>query len=193
MGDHSHSKQTDEVKDWKKIKEEAVESIEDAVDDDKTLEHPSYEALEERLTLAEQKAHENWDKSVRALAELENVRRRAERDVANAHRYGLEKLAHELLPVIDGLEQALQAVPESSEASIRDGIELTLKMFVNVLAKFNIKQLNPEGQPFNPQEHEAMSILETPDVASNVVLTVFQKGYVLHDRVIRPARVVVAK
>ena len=195
-------------KDWKKFKEE------NAVDDEQefdaeiengeapdlhadlhanALEHPSYIALEEKLTLAEQQAHENWEKSVRAMAELDNVRRRSEREVANAHRYGLEKLLTSLLPVVDSLEQALQLADKHADTSMHEGLELTMKLFLNVLEKHDVKQLDPLGTVFDPQQHEAMSIQESADALPNSVLAVFQKGYQLNDRVIRPARVVVAK
>lgn len=166
---------------------EKIESSQDG------LEHPSYKHLEEKLTLAEQTAHEHWEKSVRALAELENVRRRAERDVAQAHRYSLEKFARELLPVMDSLEQALQLANQEAKTAMGEGLELTVKLFLNVLEKFEVQQINPIEAMFNPQEHEAMSMQETDEAKPNTVLAVFQKGYKLHDRIIRPARVVVAK
>jgi molecular chaperone GrpE len=189
-------------KDWKKFKEETENDIDESPDDEEveenvvenaSLDHPSYTALEEKLTLSEQKAHENWEKAARAVAELDNVRRRAERDVANAHRYGLEKLLTSLLPIVDSLEQALQLADASANSSMIEGLELTLKLFLDVLEKHDVKQLNPEGAIFDPQEHEAMSVLEVPDVAPNSIVTVFQKGYKLNDRIIRPARVIVAK
>mgnify|MGYP006369427213 FL=1 len=157
------------------------------------MNHESYAALEEKLTLAEQQAHENWEKSVRAMAEVDNMRRRAERDVANAHRYSLEKFSASLLPVVDSLEQALQLSHSEADASMREGLELTMKLLVDVLDKFDVKQLNPIGEVFDPQQHEAMSMMESPDAAPNTILVVFQKGYKLNDRVIRPARVIVAK
>jgi len=190
-------------KDWKKIKEDSLlqdEQDMDALDEDMevdtgsaALDHPSYVELEEKLTLAEQTAHENWEKSVRSMAELDNVRRRAERDIVNAHRYGLEKLINSLLPVIDSLEQALQLAAKENDSGMREGLELTMKLFLDVLQKHEVKQLNPEGEMFDPQQHEAMTMQESADVAPNTVLAVFQKGYQLHDRVIRPARVIVAK
>lgn len=199
----------DNKKDWQKVRdevsqdeaphtkeevlEELIEASEEPDSGSHSLAHPSYEELEEKLTLAEQQAHENWEKSVRALAELDNVRRRAEREVTNAHRYSLEKFIDALLPVIDSLEQALQLADEAGDGSMREGLELTLKLFVDVLQKFNVEPLNPEGAGFDPQLHEAMSIQESSDVAPNTVMTVFQKGYRLHDRVIRPARVIVSK
>ncbi|MGQ3888069.1 nucleotide exchange factor GrpE [Legionella sp. CNM-1927-20] len=196
------------TKDWKKFKEnnerldEELENEESTEEDteekeevqaDSALGHPSYTALEEQLTLAEQKAHENWEKAVRAVAELENYRRRAERDVANAHRYGLEKFITSLLPVLDSLEQALQVAEKEKQKGMLEGLQLTLKLFLDVLNKYEVTPIDPLGEVFNPQEHEAMSIQEAPDAAPNSVLTVFQKGYKLSDRVIRPARVIVAK
>lgn len=160
---------------------------------DGALDHPSYQALEEKLTLAEQQAHENWEKSVRAIAELDNVRRRAEREVSNAHRYGVEKLVSSLLPVVDSLEQALQLVDKQGNSAMHEGIELTMKLFLDALEKCDVQQSNPVGEMFDPQRHEAMSMQESADTPANTVLTVFQKGYLLNDRVIRPARVIVSK
>lgn len=194
-------------KNWHQFKEEheskesiEVEHPENAMDlpeeiehMEPSLDHPSYVELSEKLTLAEQQAHENWEKAVRAQAELDNVRRRAEREVANAHRYGVEKLITDLLPVIDSLEQALQLAVKAEDASMHEGLELTLKLFMDVLKKFEVQQIDPTGAPFDPQLHEAMSMQVAPDAEANTVLAVFQKGYKLSDRVIRPARVVVSK
>lgn len=195
-------------KDWKKIKDEFAEqdaleqdmSLEDEEDDEEefqpksaALEHPSYLELEEKLTLAEQKAHENWEKAVRAMAEVDNVRRRSERDVENAHRYALEKFVNSLLSVVDSLEQAIQLAEEHLDASMRQGLELTMKLFLDVLGKYGVVQLDPQGENFDPQQHEAMSIQDAAGAAHNSVLTVLQKGYKLNERVIRPARVIVAK
>ncbi|WP_019218245.1 nucleotide exchange factor GrpE [Legionella tunisiensis] len=197
----------DKRKNWHKIKEESNledELLENEDFDDEdvegqsgsgegALEHPSYSALEEQLTLAEQKAHENWEKAVRAMAEVDNIRRRAERDVASAHRYSLEKIINALLPVVDSLEQALQLCEKEGQEGMKEGLELTMKLFIDALEKHGVTQINPEGASFDPQEHEAMSIQDVPGVAANTVLTVFQKGYKLNDRLIRPARVIVAK
>lgn len=194
----------DKQKDWGKIKE-TVDIVEDEESQEKNfdkpqpkarskeraLEHPSYVALEEKLTLAEQKAHENWEKAVRATAELDNTRRRAEREVANAHRYGLEKVINSFLPVLDSLEQALQLAVH--DASMHEGLELTQKLFIDALTKQGVSEIFPQNEPFNPLEHEAMAMQPAPDVPANIVITVFQKGYKLHDRVIRPARVIVSK
>lgn len=198
-------------KDWKSFKEQHEQEDIDMLDEDEDededeagttdssttipveeLEHLSYEALEAKLTETEQKSHQYWDQATRAMAELDNVRRRAERDVSQAHLYGLEKFSKELLPVLDSLEQALQLVDEHADQAMHEGLSLTMKLFVDVMEKFQVKQINPLGQPFNPQEHEAMSMQES-DAPSSSVIMVFQKGYKLNDRVIRPARVVVAK
>lgn len=179
-------------RDWKKFKEETVQEEEMQAEPAETeelspaLDHPSYPELEEKLTLSEQKAHENWEKAVRATAELENERRRGEQKLTNALRYGSEKLLQDLIPVVDSLDHALLASED-------EGIALTMKLFLDVLARHNVTQVNPVGELFNPQFHEAMSTQVSTDVPPNTVLTVFQKGYVLNDRMIRPARVIVAK
>jgi molecular chaperone GrpE len=191
----------DDKKDWSKFKEEHHEEADHEFSEDEevevhaepALDHPSYVALEEQLTLAEQKAHENWEKSVRALAELDNVRRRMEREVANAHKYGSEKIISALLPIMDSLEQALQLADKNGDSAMHEGLDLTMKLFVDALHKFDVMQLDPMGEVFDPQQHEAMAMQPAPDAAPNTVIAVFQKGYKLNDRVIRPARVVVAK
>lgn len=169
---------------------------ENTTESSEKVEHFDYETLQKKLTDAELQAHNNWEKAVRATAEVDNIRRRAERDVASAHKYGSEKLIVSLLPVIDSLEQALQAaeqVADEGNAAIKEGIELTLKLFGDALTKSNVVQLDPVGEAFDPNQHEAMSMQDAPDAEPNSVLMVFQKGYVLNGRVIRPARVVVAK
>ena len=175
-------------------KEEPSSDVSDS--ENNVLTHPDYESLQKKLTEAEAQAHENREKAMRAAAEMENIRRRAERDVENAHKYGNEKFITSLLPVIDSLEQALQAANEADEEgsnNMREGIELTLKLFLDSLEKAKAIQLNPIDEIFDPQKHEAMSMQDAPDKASGTVLVVFQKGYLLNDRIIRPARVIVAK
>lgn len=199
-------------KDWKRFKDEHAQmddekldaSMIDAEDNEgghtgtpakrapEELEHLDYDELEAKLTESEQKAHQYWDQATRAMAELENVRRRAERDVTQAHLYSLERFVKEIIPVIDSLEQALQLVDEHADQAMYEGLSLTMTLFLSVMAKFQVVQLDPLNTPFNPQEHEAMSMQES-DQASNSVIKVFQKGYKLNDRVIRPARVIVAK
>jgi molecular chaperone GrpE len=139
---------------------------------------------------------EQQDSVLRAQAEVQNMRRRCEADVEKAHKFALEKFSAELLTVIDNLERALDAVPDSAGESVnalREGVELTLKGFLETCEKFNIRQLNPEGEPFDPQMHQAMSMVPNPDVEPNTVVAVVQKGYLLNDRVIRPAMVMVSK
>jgi molecular chaperone GrpE len=135
------------------------------------------------------------DQAVRAAADSQNTRRRAEKDVEGARRYALEKFSADLLPVVDNLERALASVEGDDEAlkPIVEGVELTLKSFIDVLAKYKIEQINPEGEPFDPQLHQAVGMVPNPDVEPNSVLHVAQKGYSLNGRVIRAAMVMVAK
>ncbi len=151
--------------------------------------------LTDALAQAEAKAQENWDLAVRARAELDNVQKRAKRDIEHAHKYALEQFAKELLPVIDSLEHGLAAATESEHEaeSLQQGMELTLKMLLDMCKKFSIEQLSPENEAFNPSLHEAMTAQPAEDVEPNTVLTVIQKGYTLHGRLLRPARVIVSK
>jgi molecular chaperone GrpE len=132
----------------------------------------------------------------RAQAEIQNIRRRAEKDIEKAHKFGLEKFAAELLPVVDSLERAIEASQgeEQNVKAIREGVEMTLGMFLACLEKFNIKQLDPQGEVFNPEHHQAMSTVPAEEgVEPNTVVTVVQKGYLLNGRLVRPAMVMVAK
>lgn len=151
------------------------------------------EDLHALLTDARAKADEHWDQCLRLQAEIENMRKRNERDLANAHKFGLEKFAAELLPVKDSLELGLLAADETLDvARLKEGSELTLKMLSSALEKFNIIEINPLNDKFNPEYHEAMSMQERQDVAPNTVVTVVQKGYLLNDRLLRPAMVIVS-
>ena len=139
---------------------------------------------------------EQQETVLRAKAEVQNMRRRCEQDVEKAHKFALEKFSAELLTVIDNLERALEAVAEKEAENVRalkEGVELTLKGFLEICEKFNICQMDPVGEPFDPQLHQAISMVENPDVEPNTVVTVVQKGYLLNDRVIRPAMVMVSK
>ena len=153
----------------------------------------------EELTLlledARAKADEHWNQVLRVQADLENARRRAAADVEKAHKFGLEKFATELLPVMDSLELGLAAATGDEEniAKLREGTELTLKMFAGVLEKFGMKQINPQGEPFNAELHQAMMMQPSDEYEPNTVTAVMQKGYVLNDRLIRPAMVMVSK
>lgn len=151
--------------------------------------------LPKLLEDARAKADEHWDLHIRSQAELENFRRRAERDVQNAHKYGTEKFITELLPIMDSMELGLAAVSgeESNTSRLLEGMELTLKMFRDALAKFGVTVLDPQGEGFNPEFHQAMSMQETADIEPNTVMAVMQKGYVLNDRLIRPAMVMVSR
>lgn len=148
-------------------------------------------ALEE----AQQKVNENWDLYVRSQAENENIRRRAQVDVENAHKYGADKFAKELLNVVDSLERGLEAanIDEPTVKPIYEGIELTYKLLIDTLAKFGIVPLNPMGEKFNPKEHEALSAQPSADCEPNTILTVVQQGFMQHERILRPARVIVSK
>lgn len=153
------------------------------------------ETLKRKLAEAEKKAEENWDKAVRAVAEMENMKKRIQRDLENAHKYSLEKIAKELLMVIDSLELGIMAAnsdhPEVQKH--KEGSELTKKQLETVFEKFNIKAINPVGEPFDPEKHQAMSMQPSSEVEPNTVMNVYQKGYTLNDRLIRPAMVVVSK
>ena len=145
------------------------------------------EELQQKLsTLGEQLSREQ--------AEMQNVRRRAQRDIESAHKYALEKFASELLSVVDNLERAIEAIDAEDEAqkAVAEGLELTLKTFIEVLGKYNLEAVDPEGQPFDADLHQAVSTVPNNDVEPNTVINVFQKGYTLNGRLIRPAMVVVS-
>ena len=152
------------------------------------------EELQQELEEARAKAEENWNRLLRAKAELENQRRRGQREIENAHKYAIEKFVTELLPVQDSLELGLSHSGEETDAKkLHEGMELTLKMLAQVMEKFNIVQLNPERQPFDPEFHQAMTVQENDELPPNTVVTVMQKGYTLNGRLIRPAMVIVSK
>jgi molecular chaperone GrpE len=155
------------------------------------LEHPSYEELLNKYTEVEEKVTQHYERMLRMQADADNMQRRVERDIANAHKYGLEKLILELLPVIDSLERAT-AIPDQPE-SVLEGVNLTLQMFAAALEKFGVQQVDPLSQAFNPELHQAVSTQPEPNVKPGTVLSVLQKGYLLNNRLIRPALVVVSK
>lgn len=135
------------------------------------------------------------DDALRTLAEAQNIRRRSEKDIDNARKFALEKFASELLAVVDNLERTLDLADQDNEAvkPFVEGVQLTSKSLVDTLAKFNVAQLDPLGEPFDPQFHQAMSMVENPDVEPNTVTLVMQKGYILNERLLRPAMVMVSK
>ena len=153
------------------------------------------EDLNEALAEARRAAQENLDRALRAQAELENVRRRVERDLQNAHKFALERFVSELLPVKDSLELGLSASTEkgASVESIAEGAGLTLRMLEQAMEKFGVTAVDPAGEPFNPEFHQAMTMRESDTAESGTVLTVVQKGYLLNERLVRPAMVIVAK
>ena len=156
----------------------------------------SLEGLSERLAEAELAAERAKDDLLRVQAEMQNLRRRTEQDVEKAHKYGIEKFSGELLVVIDNLERALTSASESKDGSVKaiqDGVSLTLKSFNDCFAKFSIEAVDPLGEPFDPQLHQAIATQESPDSEPNSVIEVIQKGYTLNGRVIRPALVMVSK
>jgi len=159
----------------------------------------SREQNPEELTMmledARAKADEHWDQLVRSKAEVDNLRKRHERDLANAHKYALEGFVQELLPVKDSMELGLSAALDDNAdvAKLREGTELMVKMMTSALEKFNVLEIDPDGEPFDPKLHQAMSMQERDDVAPNTVVTVVQKGYTLNGRLVRPAMVLVSK
>ncbi|HHQ4450040.1 nucleotide exchange factor GrpE [Aeromonas veronii] len=182
-------------------KVEAMEQVEAQpveptdVDSEVTAEQARIAELEAQLETAIQKAAEERERALRTAAEMENLRRRTELDVEKAHKFALEKFANELLPVLDNLERAIELADKENEAlkPMIEGVELTLKSMQSGVAKFGLVAIDPINQPFDPNAHQAMSMVPSADVAPNTVIAVMQKGYDLNGRVIRPAMVMIAK
>lgn len=152
------------------------------------------EQLAKELAAAVAEVESLKDQMLRTHAEAQNVRRRAEQDVEKAHKFGVEKFANEMLPIVDSLERAIEAFGDDEALqSMREGVEMTMKMFLSGLEKFKMEQVNPLGETFDPALHQAMSMVDAPDAEPNSVIAVMQKGYTLHGRLVRPAMVVVAK
>lgn len=176
----------------REVAEEALDQDEKTPERDKEISAEEVQALRNQLETVEKKLSEA---DLRAQAEIQNVRKRAERDVEHAHKFALEKFAADVLSVADSLERALKTLDENDEAlkPAREGTELTLKVLLDVFAKYGIEQVDPQGKPFNPELHEAMTMVPSPDVEPNTVVDVLEKGYTLNGRLLRPARVVVSK
>lgn len=160
----------------------------------------SPEVLATELEEARKEARENWEKWLRAQAELENLRRRTQKELQDAHKFALEKFSRELLSVVDSLELGIEAANTDAGGGdavdvvkLREGAELTLRQFRSALEKFNIETVNPIGEMFNPEFHQAMAMEPSQDAEPNTVIRVFQKGYLLNGRLLRPAMVVVAR
>jgi len=151
------------------------------------------ERLNQELAEARARADENWNSYLRAVADAENVRKRAQRDVESASRYAIDRFAGELLEVRDSLELGLAAGPGAEPARLLEGIEATLRLLNKAFERSGVSVLDPQGQPFNPELHEAIATQETAEQPAGSVVAVVQRGYVLNGRLLRPARVVVAR
>ena len=172
--------------------DEEKSSQDEAELNDVAEQEQSPQDIQSELAAALEKVDENWQRYLRSQAEMENLRRRAEKDVENAHKFAMEKFASELLGVKDSLELGL-SVEDADAEKLREGTELTLKMLTQMMEKFNIKAVDPVGESFDPNLHQAMTMQESTEHAPNTVIAVMQKGYLLNDRLMRPAMVIVAK
>lgn len=174
---------------------EAAEKAAEQVDGEEMSPEAEIALLHSELEAAKQTINDQKDSVVRAAADVENMRRRAAQDVEKAHKFALEKFSNELLPVIDNLERAIEFSDKENEQlkPVLEGIEMTVKSFNDAVSKFGVEIVNPQGEQFNPEFHQAMSIQPSNDVAPNTVLAVMQKGYTLNGRLLRPAMVMVSK
>lgn len=172
----------------------SAEEVLDAVNETEG-EALSAQGLIEKLEIAEKKATENWDQLLRTKAEMDNIRRRTQKDLENAHKFALEKFVSEMLAVKDSLEMGVDAAKQESAdvKNLLEGSEMTLNMLAGVFEKFNVVELNPVGEKFNPDHHQAMSMQPSEEHEPNTVMAVMQKGYLLNDRLVRPAMVMVSK
>lgn len=189
-------------KDQEQVSDQVMidETVENSAEVDSGQVHSTAEAQtpEELILLLEDarsKADEHWDQLVRTQAQMDNLRKRQERELENAHKYALERFVNELLPVRDSMEMGLAAADDENATidHLREGTALTLKLFSDVMEKFNVVQIDPEGQPFDPELHQAMSMQPRSDVPPNTVVMVVQKGYTLNGRLVRPAMVMVSQ
>ena len=171
----------------KENKEEAIDpSVEEQTDVNETIETDSYEELLEKK--------DNLEKLLlRATADLDNAIKRTSSEVDKAHKYGVERLLNELLPVVDNLEHALEKLSDDASKEDKEGIELTLKSFESALDKFGMRPIYPENEQFNPEKHEAVSVVPDENKDDGLVGEIFQRGWELHNRILRPARVTVIK
>lgn len=174
---------------------EETAHLEDVVPEHADSEEEAGETIEEQLAKAQETIKDYWDQMMRLRAEIDNNLKRAERDVENAHKYALKNFVENLLPVIDSMEmgQVAAGADNATLDSIREGSELTMSMFVQVLEKNGLEQIDPLGEKFDPERHQAISMTEADNAESNTVIEVMQKGFSLNDRLVRPAMVVVAK
>ena len=175
---------TEQAEDNKDLTEQPAEEVEE------TQEETA--AAEDDIDALKAKVDENWDRYLRTAAELENVRKRAVRDVENARKYALENFAREILTVVDSFEMGLAAAETADADTLREGSEATLKQLLHALERSQVVVVNPEGEPFDPEHHEAISMQPSADMEPGSVLAVVQKGYILNGRLLRAARVVVS-
>jgi len=172
--------------------EEAVQQADEALEEaQQTVQEDVAALLEE----ARAEAEKHKDMALRVQADMENLRRRTRIDVESAHKYALEKFVNELIPVIDSMEMGMDAASKEdvSVESIKEGLEITFKQFLDVMQKFDVARVDPKGEKFDPQLHEAMTMVPSPEHETNTVMEVFQKGYTLNERLVRAARVIVAQ
>ncbi|MBP5980740.1 MAG: nucleotide exchange factor GrpE [Halomonas sp.] len=171
--------------------------LEGLINDEAPLEgslgNPEAEVLAAQVEELEQSLTEAKDQALRAAAEAQNVRRRAEQEAEKARKFALEKFVKDLLPVVDSLEKALESMEEGASEVHREGVTMTLKMQLDVLNRFGVESIEPQGEPFDPQVHEAMAMVPNPELEPNTVMDVMQKGYLLNGRLVRPAMVVVSQ
>ncbi|WP_172117609.1 nucleotide exchange factor GrpE [Halomonas hibernica] len=171
--------------------------LEGLINDEAPLEgsfaDPEADVLAAQVNELEQNLAEAKDQALRAAAEAQNVRRRAEQEADKARKFALEKFVKELLPVVDSLEKALESMQDDASEAHREGVSMTLNMQLGVLNKFGVESVEPQGEPFDPQVHEAMAMVPNPELEPNTVMEVMQKGYLLNGRLVRPAMVVVSQ
>ena len=169
--------------------------LEDVVPEAADAKDETDETIEQQLANAQVTIKDYWEQMMRLRAEIENNRKRAERDVENAHKYALKNFVENLLPVIDSMEmgQTAATADNATLESILEGSALTVDMFVQVLQRNGLEQVDPLGEKFDPERHQAISMIDVEDAKSNTVVEVMQKGFLLNDRLIRPAMVVVAR
>ncbi|BBG59453.1 Heat shock protein B25.3 [Providencia rustigianii] len=184
-----HDEQTSEQTETQKV--EAEQEVDTQQAEEQALAARIAE-LEQQLEASQKTEREAM---LRAHAEIENVRRRTEQDIEKAHKFALEKFSNELLPIIDNLERAIDAADHENEESkaMLEGLNLTLKMFLDAVGKFGIEVVDAANVPFNPEVHQAMTMIESPDHQAGQVINVMQKGYTLNNRLLRPAMVIVSK
>lgn len=203
--DHGHPEETGTARPDKELPEEYTEDVnEEAVaagpsgevaDEETAGDDPrEFENLRQELEVVTRQARENLELAQRAQAEMDNLRKRTARDVENAHKYALERFVQDLLPVIDSLELGINAASTAGDAgSLLEGMDLTLKKFVATVEKYGVAVVDPQGEKFNPEKHEAVSMTQAEGTEPGSVISVLQKGYELNGRLVRPAMVVVAR